>query len=829
MRSDRALAQQNESVEKAKIWNDSKSSYEMERLLDGLAVRVAQRKIRLFGIECCRQIKGFTKDPDCQKAILLCEAAIENTVDEEELTTFREQLDIRRLRIIHRLEHSQVDEWAISAAMGLLETDRAYFTDSGPSLRRIGSSAMSAGVRTGRVLSSISDVRQSDLENAGRIITGQAELLDEIVGNPFELIEIESCWLNEDVVRLANEHDRTPSRELMLLLHNALCQAGCDNQKMLNHCLVPWLHPRGCWLIDLLLGKPTFATTAIDWDYTLFLHGTSDSTLREIKRRLREIASTKDGSLKKIESKDGATFANWLEEQGLPNWAEFARCAAEISEPTSVESYASAVARYDMMYACGRYWLELPNVYMSASGQRYWPRWWNESYSDMDFGLPSAINATPPGAGKLHAIPLIDAITNTMMNLPVRDIDFEGDYFDDLPNILSSTAGKAITTFRSKVSKDDSGISPFGVLKESDLTRSLRRLVLKSWLDDEAVRELGNIEFESLQELDFLSVCGVSCETDTLSCLVGKKWFQKLRSIRMNFRGNCCNVAMPLLSRLEQLTTLAIADSREEIFSHGSERISFPKLQRLYLAIGEIKHEIENICNYSLPNLIEFWLDSNRTIGKNLIKLINGELLRTISILRLNTPELSSKVLDALLVAPFAQNIRVLELHAMTTKGPSKASKKIFADPDAMPRLSALAINKLYATPDYSECAQWLRSFSSESLRHLTLEQCKLDDNCLNAILENLCFRNLESLTISEGYGESHVTPEGAERFLRSLDFPNLRSLHFHRTKIGNRIECLSDLSCVPSVEFASFSDTLASEEVVEKIKRVRPAFVVSR
>lgn len=801
----------------------------MESLLDGLAVRVAPRKIRLFGIECCRQIKGFTEDPDCQKVILLCEAAIENTADEEELTAFRKQLDSRRMQIIHGLERSNVDEWAISAAMGLLDTDREYFTDSGPSLRRIGSSAMSAGVRTGRELNSISDVRQSDLENAGKIITGQAELLNEIVGNPFESIDIESSWLTEHVVRLANEHDRTPSRELMLQLHSALCQAGCNDEKILNHCLIPFSHPRGCWLIDLLLGKPTFATSPIDWDYKLFVHGIPESKLHDIKLRLCEIASADDGRLRQIESKDGVSFANWLGEHGLPNWAEFVRCAAEIKEPTSVESYASAVARYDMLYSCGRYWLELPNVYMSAGGQQLWPRWWSESHVDMDFGLPSAIDATPPSTGKLHTTPLLNAITNTMKNLPVRDINFDGDYFDELPKILSSTAGKAITTFRSEVSKHDSASAPFGVLKESGLARSLRRLVLKSWLDDEAVRDLGNIEFESIQELDFFRVCGVSCEMDTLSCLVRKNWFQKLRSIRMNFRGSCCKVAIPLLGGLEQLTTLAIADSREEIFAHGSERITFPRLQRLYLGISEIKHEIETICKYSTPNLIEFWLDSNRTIGKNLIKLINSELLRTISILRLNTPELNSKVLDTLLVAPFARNIRVLELHAMSTKGPSKTSKKIFADPDAMPHLCGLTLNGLYSKPDYSECAQWLRSFNSKTLRHLTLKECKLNDNCLNAILENLCFRKLESLTISEDYGESHVTPEGAERFLRSLDVPNLRSLHLHRTNIGDRIECLSDLSCIPTVEFASFSDTLASAEVVAKIKNVRPAFVVSR
>jgi hypothetical protein len=39
------------------------------------------------------------------------------------------------------------------------------------------------------------------------------------------------------------------------LLADALMDAGCDNDDILSHCRSDRPHVRGCWVIDLLLGK----------------------------------------------------------------------------------------------------------------------------------------------------------------------------------------------------------------------------------------------------------------------------------------------------------------------------------------------------------------------------------------------------------------------------------------------------------------------------------------------------------------------------------------------------------------------------------------------
>ena len=41
----------------------------------------------------------------------------------------------------------------------------------------------------------------------------------------------------------------------MPILADALQDAGCDNDDILNHCRDDGPHVRGCWVVDLVLGK----------------------------------------------------------------------------------------------------------------------------------------------------------------------------------------------------------------------------------------------------------------------------------------------------------------------------------------------------------------------------------------------------------------------------------------------------------------------------------------------------------------------------------------------------------------------------------------------
>jgi hypothetical protein len=59
----------------------------------------------------------------------------------------------------------------------------------------------------------------------------------------------------DDRNRANRSHFENPSWEQVQILADALEDSGCTNQEILNHCRRPGEHARGCWCLDLILGK----------------------------------------------------------------------------------------------------------------------------------------------------------------------------------------------------------------------------------------------------------------------------------------------------------------------------------------------------------------------------------------------------------------------------------------------------------------------------------------------------------------------------------------------------------------------------------------------
>ncbi len=81
-------------------------------------------------------------------------------------------------------------------------------------------------------------------------------MLRDIFGNPFRPVALDPAWLTADVLALARGIYDERAFERMPILADALQDAGCDNSDVLNHCRgAAQVHVRGCWVVDLLLGK----------------------------------------------------------------------------------------------------------------------------------------------------------------------------------------------------------------------------------------------------------------------------------------------------------------------------------------------------------------------------------------------------------------------------------------------------------------------------------------------------------------------------------------------------------------------------------------------
>ncbi|HEV3255896.1 MAG TPA: hypothetical protein VG013_03370 [Gemmataceae bacterium] len=90
----------------------------------------------------------------------------------------------------------------------------------------------------------------------------QAKLIQDIYGNPFRPVAIDRTWLTPVLLALAQaayDAPDLPSGHLdatrLAVLADALEEAGCTDSNIHDHLRGPGPHVRGCWVLDLLLGK----------------------------------------------------------------------------------------------------------------------------------------------------------------------------------------------------------------------------------------------------------------------------------------------------------------------------------------------------------------------------------------------------------------------------------------------------------------------------------------------------------------------------------------------------------------------------------------------
>jgi hypothetical protein len=82
-----------------------------------------------------------------------------------------------------------------------------------------------------------------------------SELIRDIFGNPFRPVAFDPRWRTADAVGLARGINEDRAFDRLPLLADALMDAGCADEQVLGHCRSDGPHVRGCWVVDLVLGK----------------------------------------------------------------------------------------------------------------------------------------------------------------------------------------------------------------------------------------------------------------------------------------------------------------------------------------------------------------------------------------------------------------------------------------------------------------------------------------------------------------------------------------------------------------------------------------------
>jgi hypothetical protein len=239
-----------------------------------------ERKIRLFALSCCRAVEYLLGADDvkrCRAASAMLENRIEGAASERELQTALSDMVGEVMDAAHSIHHpGEANLYAISHAATTLEcvrrgewaglTERACHAIASDALSRSGNHTLeriSALWRPGNRLSEVEWRRDEAavrglpeyVSALGIEQRNQANLLRDIFGNPFRPATFDPAWRTPTVVALARGMYESRDFGAMPILADALQDAGCDNEEVLSHCRGPGPHVRGCWVVDLVLGK----------------------------------------------------------------------------------------------------------------------------------------------------------------------------------------------------------------------------------------------------------------------------------------------------------------------------------------------------------------------------------------------------------------------------------------------------------------------------------------------------------------------------------------------------------------------------------------------
>jgi hypothetical protein len=219
-------------------------------MVEFVRTKGSDRKKLLFAVACCRRIWSWMADSRSTMAVEVAERFADGLANHREC----EAASAAALAAVEgatrfagfEFEEGDDKQWG--------EFNAAFAAEI--VVRRGGYDPWESAVTCGYAIEFLTGT-PIDAERVAQV----AFVLD-IFGNPFRSVTINPAWQTPTVLALATatyENRIPPAGTLepprLAVLADALEEAGCDNADILNHCRQPGEHVRGCWVLDLLLGK----------------------------------------------------------------------------------------------------------------------------------------------------------------------------------------------------------------------------------------------------------------------------------------------------------------------------------------------------------------------------------------------------------------------------------------------------------------------------------------------------------------------------------------------------------------------------------------------
>jgi hypothetical protein len=220
--------------------------------------KFSDRKLRLFAVACCRRIWHLLTDERMTRAVESAERYADRELTQQDLTAAFDDAELACIEAYHAVHDPDGPEtvaWNIPASFlsSAMDACAAACAASHASNPHDPIAPLDAARYARDALARPEDPRRRTLVNLEQ--KRQADLLRCIYGNPFSPIAMDGPWLSSNVSALAQGIYADLAFDRLPILADALEDAGCTNLDLLNHCRQAGEHVRGCWAVDLLLGK----------------------------------------------------------------------------------------------------------------------------------------------------------------------------------------------------------------------------------------------------------------------------------------------------------------------------------------------------------------------------------------------------------------------------------------------------------------------------------------------------------------------------------------------------------------------------------------------
>jgi hypothetical protein len=237
-------APRNVIITNAQEWIEVNDIYATLRIFQKEA---SPRKWRLFAVACCRRVWHLLTNDSGRRAVDLAERFADDEVSIEELRNAWKDV-IAAQRASHCNRNNIALPSALSAARNA--------TDPGPIVHSFLDFADARRATSEREFVQPGPNRKRRQRLADRQEScAQSALIRDILGNPFLPASLAPSCVSRSVMDLAHVIYTEKSFHLLHRLGAELQIAGCNDPSILQHCRSPLPHVRGCWVVDLVLGK----------------------------------------------------------------------------------------------------------------------------------------------------------------------------------------------------------------------------------------------------------------------------------------------------------------------------------------------------------------------------------------------------------------------------------------------------------------------------------------------------------------------------------------------------------------------------------------------